>query len=195
MAGRLPLLSISTVMSVMRNALRASACETDITGAVGVYAMALASGKPNALVDWNNNYGDDPGKGVIFYCSNFPIDFFQDATMSCQDIITGTVGTENTYGTLVGAVKTGPFTYCRVSTDDERGVIRAYLGEGEVTADPLDTFGGFGVVRIPNFQGLLRHICANGYEHHVAVNRTREAGALDEALTKYVGWDVYHHEG
>jgi L-fucose isomerase-like protein len=183
-----------TVMSMMSNALKPSACEADIAGAVGMYAMALASGKPSALVDWNNNYGDDPDKGVIFHCSNLPTDFFQEAEMSFQEIIAGSVGKENTYGTVVGRVKAGPFTYCRVSTDDERGVIRAYLGEGELTDDPLMTFGGFGVVEIPNFQGLLRHICANGYEHHVAVNRAQVADALDEALTKYMGWDVYHHQ-
>jgi len=181
-------------MSMMSNALKPSACEADIAGAVGMYAMTLASGTPSALVDWNNNFGDDPDKGVIFHCSNLPADFFQEAEMSFQEIIAGSVGKENTYGTMVGRVKAGPFTYCRVSTDDERGVIRAYLGEGELTADPLNTFGGFGVVKIPNFQGLLRHICANGYEHHVAVNRAQVADALDEALTKYMGWDVYNHK-
>jgi L-fucose isomerase-like protein len=182
------------VMSMMSNALKPSACEADITGAIGMYAMALASGKPSALVDWNNNYGDDPDKGVIFHCSNLPVDFFQDSEMSYQAIIAGTVGKENTYGTMVGRVKAGPFTYCRVSTDDEYGVIRAYLGEGRLTGDPLQTFGGFGVVKIPDFQGLLRFICENGYEHHVAVNRSQVAEALSEALTKYMGWEVYFHK-
>jgi L-fucose isomerase-like protein len=183
-----------TVMSMMSNALKPSACEADITGAVGMYAMTLASGRPSALLDWNNNYGDDPDKGIIFHCSNLPMDFFQEAEMSYQEIIASSVGKENTHGTVVGRIKTGPFTYCRVSTDDERGVIRAYLGEGELTADPLRTFGGFGVVQIPGFQALLHHICANGYEHHVAVNRTQVADAMDEALTKYMGWDIYHHK-
>ena len=184
-----------TVMSMMSNALKPSACEADITGAVGMYAMSLASGKPSALVDWNNNYGDDPDMGVIFHCSNLPKDFFQDLEMSFQEIIAGTVGKENTYGTVVGPIKPGPFTYCRVSTDDSRGVIRVYVGEGDLTDDPLDTFGGRGVVRIPDFQGLLHHICANGYEHHVAVSRSRVAAAVNEALGKYLGWDVYYHQG
>jgi L-fucose isomerase-like protein len=183
------------VMSMLSNALKPSACETDITGAIGMYAMALASGKPSALVDWNNNYGEEPDKGVIFHCSNFPRDFFEEVEMSFQDIIAGTVGKENTYGAVVGRVMSGPFTYCRVSTDDSRGVIRAYLGEGQLTGDPLDTFGGFGVVQIPNFQGLLHHICANGYEHHVALNRSQVAAAVNEALGNYLGWDVYYHRG
>jgi L-fucose isomerase-like protein len=160
-----------------------------------MYAMSLASGKPSALVDWNNNYGDDPDMGVIFHCSNLPKDFFQDIEMSFQEIIAGTVGKENTYGTVVGPVKPGPFTYCRVSTDDSRGVIRVYVGEGDLTDDPLDTFGGRGVVRIPGFQALLHHICTNGYEHHVAVSRSQVAAAVNEALGKYLGWDVYYHKG
>ncbi len=182
-----------TVMSMLSTALKPSACETDITGAIGMYAMTLASGKPSALVDWNNNYGDDPNKGVIFHCSNLPKGFFEEMEMSYQDIIATTVGKENTYGTVVGRVKDGPFTYCRVSTDDSRGVVRVYLGEGELTQDPLATFGGYGVVEIPEFQGLLHHICDNGYEHHVAVNRSEVSGAVAEALGKYLGWEVYHH--
>jgi len=183
------------VMSMMSNALMPSACETDITGAIGMYAMALASGRPSALVDWNNNYGDDPDKGVIFHCSNWPKDFFAEARMDYQAIIAGTVGKENTYGTVVGRAKSGPFTYCRVSTDDSWGVIRAYVGEGELTDDPLQTFGGYGVVHIPDFQGLLHHICENGFEHHAAINPSQSAAAVSEALGKYMGWDVYFHRG
>ena len=182
-----------TVMSMLSNTLMPSACETDITGAIGMYAMALASGKPSALVDWNNNYGPDPDKAVVFHCSNLPQSVFVDANMDYQEIIAGTVGKENTYGTVVGRVQSGPFTYCRVSTDDERGTIRAYLGQGELTDDPLETFGGYGVIRIPRFQGLLRHICENGFEHHVAINLSQSAPAVNEALDKYMGWDVYYH--
>jgi L-fucose isomerase-like protein len=185
-----------TVMSMLSNALIPSACETDITGAIGMLAMALASGKPSALLDWNNNYGDDPNKGVIFHCSNLPKAFFTDIKMDYQEIIAGSVGKENTYGTVVGRILPQvPFTYCRVSTDDERGVIRAYLGEGQLTDDPLETFGGYGVIEIPSFQRLLHYICENGYEHHVAANLSQCAAAVNEALSKYMGWDVYYHVG
>jgi L-fucose isomerase-like protein len=184
-----------TVMSMFSNMLIPSACETDITGAVGMLAMALASGKASALLDWNNNFGDDPDKGVIFHCSNLPKAFFTDMKMDYQEIIAGSVGKDNTYGTVVGTIRPGPFTFCRVSTDDERGVIRAYLGEGQVTADSLETFGGYGVIEIPHFQKLLHHICENGFEHHVAANLSQCAGAVNEALSKYMGWDVYFHRG
>jgi L-fucose isomerase-like protein len=188
-----------TLMSMMSNMLMSSACEVDIMGTVAMYAMAQSSGKPSALVDWNNNYGDDPDKGVVFHCSNLPKDIFVQSgegepVMDYQEIIAGTVGKENTYGTVVGRVKAAPFTYLRVSTDDAAGRIRAYIGEGELTDDPLKTFGGYGVCRIPNFQKLLAYICENGYEHHVAINPTRVATGVNEALSKYLGWDVYLHQ-
>ncbi len=185
-----------TVMSMLSNKLMPSACETDITGLIGMYAMVLASGRPSALLDWNNNYGDDPAKAIIFHCSNLPQDIFgHKAVMDYQEIIAGTVGKENTYGTVVGKISPTPLTYCRVSTDDYAGRIRAYLGQAQITDDPVNTFGGYGVVQIPNFQKLLAHICEKGYEHHVAANPTHVADAVNEALTKYLGWDVYYHKG
>lgn len=191
-----------TLMSMMSNRLMPSACETDIAGVVGMYALALASQTPSAIVDWNNNYGTDPDKGVIFHCSNLPKDIFVDdaiasediPVMDYQEIIAGTVGKENTYGTIVGRVRTGPFTYLRVSTDDFNGKIVAYVGEGELTDDPLKTFGGYGVVRVPALQKLLQYICENGYEHHVAVNLSETASVINEAFSKYLEWDVYVHQ-
>ncbi len=191
-----------TFMSIMSDELMPSACETDIGGVVGMYALALASCKPSAIVDWNNNYADDPDKAVIFHCSNLPKSIFVDETISAEDvpvmdyqaIIAGTVGKDNTFGTVVGRVKAEPFTYCRVSTDDIHGKVISYVGQGELTNDPLKTFGGYGVVHIPNFQNLLHYICENGFEHHVAINLSQTAAALHEALGKYMGWETYYHK-
>ncbi len=186
-----------TVMSMLSDKLVPSACETDIVGAVGMYALALASSRPSALVDWNNNYSDDPNKGVVFHCSNLPRTIFTDdiPVMDYQEIIAGSVGKDNTWGTIYGRVKPDPFTYLRVSTDDFSGKITAYVGEGTFTNDPIDTFGGYGVVQVPNLQGLLRYICDNGFEHHVAVNLSSVADTVNEALTRYLGWQVYQHKG
>ena len=184
-----------TIMSMMSNSLMPSGCETDIAGVVGMYALTLASGRPAALLDWNNNYGTDPNKGVVFHCSNLPKDFFASQKMDYQEIIAGTVGKENTYGTIVGRVAPGPFTYCRVSTNDTAGRIAAYFGEGDFTDDKLDTFGGYGVIKVPHFQKLLHHICANGFEHHVAATKAPVSDILNDALGNYLGWDVYHHCG
>jgi L-fucose isomerase-like protein len=182
-----------TIMSMMSNNLLPSACEVDVCGVVAMQALALASGSPSALLDWNNNYGEDPNKAVCFHCSNLPKDFFAESKMDYQEIIAGTVGKLNTFGTIVGRVKPSPMTYFRVSTDDVLGEVRAYVGEGRFTDDPLSTFGGAGVVEIPNLQLLLQFICENGYEHHVAANMSLCADAVEEACEKYLGWEIYRH--
>jgi L-fucose isomerase-like protein len=182
-----------TVMSMMSENLMSSACEMDICGVIGMHAMRLASGTPSALLDWNNNYGADPDKAVCFHCSNLPKHFFKEARMDFQAIIAGTVGRENTYGTCVGVVKPGPMSFTRFSTNDCDGVIEGYTGEGEFTDDPLETFGGAGVVRIPRLQELLNFICEQGLEHHVAANLSSVAAAVHEASTRYLGWDVVRH--
>jgi len=183
-----------TVMSMMSNDLLSSACEVDICGVVGMHALRLASETPSALLDWNNNYGDDPNKAVCFHCSNLPKHFFESVRMDFQQIIAGTVGIENTFGTCVGRVKAGPMSFARFSTDDLTGKIRGYVGEGAFTSDPLETFGGAGVVEIPRLQELLRYICEKGFEHHVAANFSLSASAVHEAATKYRGWDVHWHK-
>jgi L-fucose isomerase-like protein len=183
-----------TVMSMMSNIGLSSACEVDVCGVMGMHALQLASETPSALLDWNNNYADDPDKAVCFHCSNLPKHFFNDVRMDFQEIIAGTVGKENTFGTCVGQVKPGPMSFARFSTNDGDGSIRGYVGEGEFTNDPITTFGGAGVARIPRLQTLLHYICENGFEHHVAANFSTTAAAVHEAATRYLGWNVYWHK-
>jgi L-fucose isomerase-like protein len=184
-----------TVMSMMSESLLSSACEVDVCGVLGMHALQLASETPSALLDWNNNYGNDPNKAVCFHCSNLPKHFFKDVKMDYQAIIAGTVGKENTFGTCVGQVKAGAMSFARFSTNDTAGKIRGYCGSGRFTDDPLETFGGAGVVEIPGLQKLLRYICENGFEHHVAANFSSVAPAVYEAATRYLGWEMYAHAG
>ena len=182
-----------TLMSMMSESLRPSACEVDITGLLGMYILQLASGSPSALLDWNNNFGNDANKCVLFHCSNVPKSFFKSLRMDYQEIIAGSLGKENTYGTVVGRIAANKATFCRTTTDDAVGEVSVYVGQGEFTNDKLDTFGGYGVMKIPNLQMLMQYICNAGFEHHVAVNLSQKADAIAEALANYLGWNVYHH--
>ena len=60
-------------------------------------------------------------------------------------------------------------------------------------SDGLKTFGGYGVFEIQDLQELLRYICENGFEHHVATNRSLVAASIEDAFANYLGWDVYRH--
>lgn len=187
-------INVCTLMSMMSQQLMPSACEVDITGVASMYALQLASSTPSALIDWNNNYGDDPDKCVFFHCGNWAQSFLPDIEMDFAPILGSTLGVENTYGTVVGRTPAGPVTFARISTDDMNGMIRTYVGEGRFTDDPLDTFGSRAVVEIPGLQRLMKHICKNGFEHHVAMSASLSASILAEAFETYFGWDVYHHE-
>jgi len=183
-----------TIMSMMSEQLMPSACEVDVAGAVSMYALQLASGRPSALVDWNNNYGDDPDKCVFFHCGNWAKAFLPDAAIATAPILGTTLGEQNTYGALSGRTPGGqPVTFGRISTDDRNGRVIAYVGEGRFTDDQLLTFGARAVVEIPNLQKLMRMICRRGFEHHAAMNASKSAAILAEAMDTYLGWDVHVH--
>jgi len=184
-----------TIMSLMSEKLMPSACEVDVAGVVAMYALQLASQKPSALVDWNNNYGQQDDKCVLFHCGNWAKSFVPGVQISTAPILGTTLGEQNTYGALAGRTPAGPVTFARISTDDRAGLIRAYAGQGRFTDDPLATFGCRAVVEVPGLQKLLRHVCKSGFEHHVAMNASECAGPLAEAFENYLGWQTYLHQG
>jgi L-fucose isomerase-like protein len=185
--------NVCTSMSIMSENMLPSACEVDVTGTLSMYAMQLASSSPSALVDWNNNYADDANKCVLFHCGNWAKSFLPDVEISNAPILGTSVGVENTYGALDGRTPASPLTYGRISTDDPKGIIKAYIGEGTLTDDPLNTFGNRAVAQIPDLQRLMQYVCRNGFEHHVVMNASNTAGILKEALGNYMGWEVYQH--
>lgn len=182
-------------MSMMGEKGKPSACETDIMGAVSMLALLKASGVPPIYQDWNNNYHQEPNKCINVHCSNYPVSAFKEVPeIENLDILGTTLGTEVSFGALKGRVRPGAMTYLKVATDDRNGKIRCYLGEGSFTDDPLPTFGGVAVCEVPRLNDLMKHLTRNGYEHHVAIVQASVADVLYEALSNYLGWEVYHHE-
>lgn len=182
-------------MSMLGEQLVPCACETDLTGVVSMYTLMLASGTPSALVDWNNNFAEDRNMCVCTHCSNYPKAFFQnEIEIGSLDILGTVLGSEDTFGAVKGKVASGPLTYFRISTDDPKGIIKSYLGEGEITDDPYAMDGGIAVTKIPNLQSLMKYLCKNGYEHHVGMGRGHVADIIEEAVSTYLGWDLYRHE-
>lgn len=182
-------------MSMMGEKLMPSACEVDVAGTVSMYALALAAGTPSAILDWNNNYGKERNKVVCTHCSNYPKSFFDnDIEIGSLDILGTVLGQEDTFGAVKGKVSPGKMTYFRISTDDTKGMIKAYLGEGLITDDPYGMDGGIAVCEIPNLQKLMNYLCKNGFEHHVGMVRGHVAEVMEEAVGNYLGWSLYTHE-
>lgn len=181
-------------MSLMGEEGKPSACEVDVTGAISMLALRLASGNAPGLLDWNNNYGSDRGKCVNTHCSNFPKSFIgQEIEISELDVLGESLGRERSFGAIKGRVKAGAMTFFRMHTDDRECASRAYVGEGEFTDDPFTMDGGIAVCKIDNLRRMLGHLCENGFEHHVAMARGSWAKPVYEATSKYLGWDVYWH--
>ena len=181
-------------MSMMGARGLPSACETDVMGAVSMLALLRASGVAPIYQDWNNNYRDDPDKCVNVHCSNYPATAFAEKPeIANLDILATTLGAEVSFGALKGRVRPSGMTYLKVSTDDARGVVKCYLGEGAFTDDPLETFGGVAVCQVKDLNGLMRYVAKNGFEHHVALVQASCADVLEEALSTYLGWEVYRH--
>ncbi|MCY1721990.1 hypothetical protein OU798_16670 [Prolixibacteraceae bacterium Z1-6] len=182
-------------MSMMGEKLMPSACEVDVAGTISMYALALAAQTPSAILDWNNNFAEDRNKVVCTHCSNYPKSFFQnEIEIGSLDVLGTVLGSEDTFGAVKGKVAAGNMTYFRISTDDTKGLIKSYLGEGEMTDDPYGMDGGIAVCEIPNLQNLMKYMCKNGFEHHVAMVRGNVSEILEEAIGNYLGWDLYKHE-
>ena len=182
-------------MSMLGDKLLPAACETDIAGAVSMYALTQATKLSSALLDWNNNFAEDRNKCVCTHCGNFPKSFVKnDLKLGPLGVLGRTLGKVHTFGAVYGKVTAGDFTFFRISTDDSRGLIKAYLGKGEITNDPYGMDGCIAVTKVNNLQKLMKHICKNGFEHHVAMVRTDAVEILEEAIGNYLGWELYVHE-
>ena len=182
-------------MSMLGEKLLPAACEVDIAGAVSMYALTLAAQGQSALLDWNNNFAEDRNKCVCTHCGNFPKSFVRnDLKLGTLGVLGRTLGKVNTLGAVYGKVTKGDFTFFRISTDDTKGAIKAYLGTGEITDDPYGMDGCIAVTKVNNLQTLMKYICKNGFEHHVAMVRNDVKEILNEAIEDYLGWNLYVHE-
>ena len=184
-----------TIMSMMSDRFMPSACEVDIAGTLSMVALQLASNKPAGLVDWNNNYDDELDKCLYFHCGNWAKSLVSEIEIVPAEVLGTTLGEENTWGAVNARALNGPMTYARIDTDDRRGVIKTYVGQGQFTDDPLTLISGTkAVVEVRELQALLRYICKNGFAHHCAMTLGHVSGILDEAFNTYLNWETYHHE-
>ena len=179
------------LLSEMNDRGMPAACELDTGSAVMMYAMRQASGDVTACLDWNNNYGDDENKCILFHCGPVPQRMMTDkGNVVDHSILMPALGPGCGYGCNVGKIKPTPFTFGGLLT--KAGRINVYLGEGDITADPIpeEYFGCAGVAAIANLQDVLQTIGTTGHRHHVAVTPGQCTAPLCEALDKYLGYNV-----
>jgi len=184
-------ISPCVLLSEMNDRGIATACEVDIGNAVTMHALKLATGSPTTCLDWNNNYGDDPNKCILFHCGPVPQSLMTaKGKITDHAILANAVGKGCAFGCNTGRIAPNPFTYGSMLTED--GKLKFYLGEGAFTSDPIadDFFGCAGVAEFADMQTVLQTIGYRGYRHHTSVAIGKVAEPVAEALQKYLGCEV-----
>jgi len=179
------------LLSEMNDRGLPSACEVDIGSAITMNALSLASGQAAACLDWNNNYGDEENKCILFHCGPVPQSMMADkGLVTDHAILANALGEGRSYGCNTGRIAPAPITFGNTLT--EAGKLKCYLGQGRITDDPIpqDFFGCAGVAEIENLQELLQTIGYQGHRHHVAVTQGHVLASVREAFERYLGYEV-----
>jgi L-fucose isomerase-like protein len=187
------LLKISpcVLLSEMNDRGVIAACEVDVGNAVTMRALSLASGDVATCLDWNNNYGEEDDKCILFHCGPVPQSMMvSKGQISDHLILANAVGSGCSYGCNTGRIAPTPFTFGSLLT--QKGGLKFYLGQGRFTEDPIpeNFFGCAGVAQIDNLQGTLQTIGYLGHRHHTSVTPGHLAGPVREAFEKYLGYEV-----
>lgn len=184
-------ISPCVVLSEMNHRRIPAACEVDVGNAVTMHALSLASGHAATCLDWNNNYGDDDDKCILFHCGPVPAAMMAGkGRVTDHELVGNVVGTGCGYGCNTGRITPTPVTFGSMLTDS--GQLEFYLGQGRFTDDPIpsDFFGCAGVLEVPDLQGTLQAIGYLGHRHHTSVTPGHVADPLTEAFQTYLGYEV-----
>jgi len=184
-------ISPCVLLSEMNERGLPAACEVDVGNAVTMHGLRLASGTVAACLDWNNNYGEEEDKCILFHCGPVPRSMMTaKGVIADHAILANAVGPGSGYGCNVGRIARSPFTFGSMTT--EAGELEFYLGEGRFTGDPIpeDFFGCAGVAQVAGLQDVLRTIGYLGHRHHVSVTPGYVLEPVAEAFTTYLDYDV-----
>jgi L-fucose isomerase-like protein len=168
-----------------------AACEVDVGSAVAMRALSLASGGPATCLDWNNNYGEEADKCILFHCGPVPASMMEGkGRITDHAILSTTMGPGCSFGCNVGRMRTGEMTFGNMLT--ESGSMKFYLGQGRFCPDPIpeDYFGCAGVAEIPGLENVLLHIGHEGHRHHVSITAGSVVEPVREALAVYLDCEV-----
>lgn len=167
-----------------------AACEMDLCNAVGMYALQLATEGPAMCLDWNNNYGEDPDKVILFHCGPIAQSLMEDRGTVTDHKMFAKANPGCGWGSNEGRIAAFPMTYSCVKT--ENGRLSLYLGEGRFTGEPIEEgyFGCGGVAEIPGLQRKLLTIGRAGFRHHCVAGKGHVETALREAFQTYLGYDI-----
>ncbi|MBE5039385.1 L-fucose/L-arabinose isomerase family protein [Ructibacterium gallinarum] len=167
-----------------------ASCEIDLCSAISMYAMQLASEKPTACLDWNNNYGSDPNKVILFHCGSTAQQLMKGRGVVSDHKMFAKACPGCGWGSNEGRIASFPMTFSNCKTED--GKLTCYIDEGSFTDDEIENrfFGCGGVAVIDDLQRKLIRLGREGFRHHTAIGVGHMAKILNEAFTYYLNYNV-----
>lgn len=165
-----------------------ASCEIDMCSAITMRAMSLASETPATVLDWNNNYGEDENKVILFHCGPVPKSLMTDKGKVTSHKMFDKNDPGSGCGTCEGRIRPGKVTLSNCQTKD--GKIIVYASEAAFTDDPVEEafFGCGGVCEISDMQGKMIRLARGGFKHHTSVGAGHMKEILKEAFTTYLGY-------
>ena len=172
-----------------------ASCEIDLCSAVCMRAMALASEKPTACLDWNNNYGDDENKVILFHCGPVAQTLMDGPGTVTEHKMFAKGDPGSGWGSNEGRIAAFDMTMCNCFTED--GKLKIYTSEAKFTGEPIEKefFGCGGVAEIPDLQNKLIKLARGGFKHHTTVGMGHMKYVLDEAFNTYLGYEMIDIDG
>ena len=167
-----------------------ASCEIDLCSAINMYSMQLATGKPTACLDWNNNYGDDENKVILFHCGSTAQKLMKSKGLVTDHKMFAKSCPGCGWGANEGRIAAFDMTFSNCKTED--GKLTFYVDEGVFTDDEIEEgfFGCGGVAKIDSLQRKLIKLGRAGFRHHTTVGVGHMADILKEAFINYLGYDV-----
>ena len=165
-------------------------CEIDLTSAITMRALALASEKPAACLDWNNNYGDDENKVILFHCGPVAQTLMAGKGTVTEHKMFAKGDPGSGWGTNEGRIAAFDLTFSNGFT--ENGTFKVYASDARFTGEPIEKsfFGCGGVAEITDLQNKLIRLARGGFKHHTTVGMGHMKSVLTEAFRTYLGYEV-----
>ncbi len=180
-----------TSLSLLNESGIVAACEVDVTNAIMMRALALAADAPCTLLDYNNNYGTEQDKAIMFHCGPLPASMMEGKGKVIEHLMfKKTFGEGSGVGVNKGKIKSGEITFGSIKTED--GEVCGFVTEGTFTDDPIEEafFGCGKVVQKENINDVSNYMANNGYKHHLCVTFGAYKQVITEAFGKYLGYKI-----
>ncbi len=188
------------------------ACEVDVYGAVSEYIGQCVSNDAVAILNMNNNVPeqiyDERIRGKRFNGKEYQLsDLFigyhcgvtcsgklKSCSMECHFVNHQLIGEEQSRGTIQGQMEEGLVTIFRLQGGTD-GKLRAYAAQGQILPVSADTYGGYGIIAVPEMERFIRNVVIEKhFPNHTTVVSGHHGSKLTGVLRQLGITEIYYNQ-